>query len=100
MWRHWWEALSSRHTLVRYDERGCGLSDWDVDGESFTLDAWVRDLEAVVDALGLERFPLLGISQGGPIAITYAHRHPERVSGTRLRLARASTLSPTTVSRE
>jgi pimeloyl-ACP methyl ester carboxylesterase/DNA-binding SARP family transcriptional activator len=80
VWRHWWGALSSRHTLVRYDERGCGLSDWDVGDDSFTLDAWVRDLETVVDALGLERFPLLGISQGGPIAITYAHRHPERVS--------------------
>jgi pimeloyl-ACP methyl ester carboxylesterase len=66
--------------LVRYDERGCGLSDWDVDAASFTLEAWVRDLETVVDALGLERFPLLGISQGGPIAITYAARHPDRVS--------------------
>ena len=65
---------------MRYDERGCGLSDWDVGADSFTLDAWVRDLETVVDALGLERFPLLGISQGGPIAITYAARHPERVS--------------------
>ncbi len=80
VWRHWWQALSQRHTLVRYDERGCGLSDWDVDESSFTLDAWVRDLETVVDALGLERFPLLGMSQGGPIAITYAARHPERVS--------------------
>jgi pimeloyl-ACP methyl ester carboxylesterase/DNA-binding SARP family transcriptional activator len=80
VWRHWWEALSARHTLVRYDERGCGLSDWDVDSASFTLDAWVRDLETVVDALGLQRFPLLGISQGGPIAITYAARHPDRVS--------------------
>ena len=80
VWRHWWQALSRAHTLVRYDERGCGLSDWDVDADSFTLDAWVRDLETVVDALGLERFPLLGISQGGPIAITYAARHPERVS--------------------
>ena len=78
VWRHWWRALSQHHTLVRYDERGCGLSDWDV--ESFTLDAWVGDLETVVDALGLERFPLLGVSQGGPIAITYAARHPERVS--------------------
>ncbi len=78
--RHWWQALSQRHTLVRYDERGCGLSDWDVDSDSFSLEAWVRDLETVVDALGLERFPLLGISQGGPIAITYVARHPERVS--------------------
>jgi pimeloyl-ACP methyl ester carboxylesterase/DNA-binding SARP family transcriptional activator len=80
VWTHWWRALSERHLLVRYDERGCGLSDWDVDDESYTLEAWVRDLETVVDALGLERFPLLGISQGGPIAITYAARHPERVS--------------------
>lgn len=80
VWRHWWQALSRRHTLVRYDERGCGLSDWDVDSDSYSLEAWVRDLETVVDALGLERFPLLGISQGGPIAITYAARHPERVS--------------------
>jgi pimeloyl-ACP methyl ester carboxylesterase/DNA-binding SARP family transcriptional activator len=80
VWRHWWQALSRRHTLVRYDERGCGLSDWDVDADSYSLDAWVRDLETVVDALGLERFPLLGISQGGPIAITYAARHSERVS--------------------
>jgi pimeloyl-ACP methyl ester carboxylesterase/DNA-binding SARP family transcriptional activator len=80
VWRPWWSALSQRHTLVRYDERGCGLSDWEVDDASFSLEAWVHDLETVVDAMGLERFPLLGISQGGPIAITYAARHPERVS--------------------
>jgi serine/threonine protein kinase/pimeloyl-ACP methyl ester carboxylesterase len=78
VWRHWIRELSRHHTLVRYDERGCGLSDWNV--EDFSLEAWVRDLEAVVDALELERFPLLGISQGGPIAIAYATRHPERVS--------------------
>ena len=78
VWRHWIRDLSRHHTLVRYDPRGCGLSDWNVD--EFSLEAWVRDLEAVVDALELERFPLLGISQGGPIAIAYAIRHPERVS--------------------
>jgi serine/threonine protein kinase/pimeloyl-ACP methyl ester carboxylesterase len=78
VWRHWIRELSRHNTLVRYDERGCGLSDWNVD--EFSLEAWVRDLEAVVDALELERFPLLGISQGGPIAIAYATRHPERVS--------------------
>jgi pimeloyl-ACP methyl ester carboxylesterase len=78
VWRHWLRELSRDHTLVRYDERGCGLSDWTA-GE-MSVDAWVRDLEAVVDALGLERFPLLGISQGAPIAIAYAVRHPERVS--------------------
>jgi DNA-binding SARP family transcriptional activator/pimeloyl-ACP methyl ester carboxylesterase len=78
VWRHWLTALSEYHTLVRYDERGCGLSDWDV--EDFSVDAWVQDLETVVDTLGLDRFPLLGISRGGPVAITYAVRYPERVS--------------------
>jgi len=79
VWRHWWWELSGRYQLVRYDERGCGLSDWDV--EDFSLEAWVADLETVVDAAGLGRFILLGISQGGPVAITYAARHPERVRG-------------------
>jgi pimeloyl-ACP methyl ester carboxylesterase len=78
VWRHWLRELSRRHRLVRYDERGCGLSDWEVPELSF--EAWVRDLEAVVDAAGLDRFPLLGISQGGPVAIAYAVRNPERVS--------------------
>jgi len=79
VWRHWWRDLSANHRLVRYDERGCGLSDWDV--EELSLETWVADLETVVDAAGLERFPLLGLSQGGPVAITYASRHPERVTG-------------------
>jgi len=78
VWRHWLAELSREHTLIRYDERGCGLSDWDV--TDFSFDAWLRDLEMVVDAVGVERFPLLGISQGAPIAIAYAVRHPERVS--------------------
>lgn len=78
VWRHWLRELSREHTLVRYDERGCGLSDHDVPDLSF--DAWVRDLETVVDALGLERFPLLALSQGCAVAIAYAARHPERVS--------------------
>jgi pimeloyl-ACP methyl ester carboxylesterase len=54
------------------------MSDWDVD--ALSLDAWVTDLETVVDAVGIERFPLLGISQGGPVAVAYAVRRPERVS--------------------
>ena len=78
VWRHWLTGLARNHTLVRYDERGCGLSDWHV--TEFNLDAWVTDLETVVDALGLERFPLLGMSQGASIAVEYAVRHPEKVS--------------------
>jgi pimeloyl-ACP methyl ester carboxylesterase/DNA-binding CsgD family transcriptional regulator len=78
VWRHWSEALSERRMLVRYDPRGSGLSDRDV--TDFSLDAMVADLEAVVDALKLRRFPLIGLCQGGVIAVAYAARHPERVS--------------------
>ena len=78
VWRHWLRELSRDHTFLRYDARGCGLSDREV--PEISLEAWVRDLEAVVDAAGIERFPLLALSQGGAIAITYAARHPERVS--------------------
>jgi pimeloyl-ACP methyl ester carboxylesterase/DNA-binding CsgD family transcriptional regulator len=78
VWRPWLAELSRHHTYVRYDQRGCGLSDPDV--ADFSLDAWVGDLEAVVDTLGLRRFPLIGMSQGGAVAIAYAQRHPERVS--------------------
>ncbi len=78
VWRHWLHDLSAHVRLIRYDERGCGLSDRDVADLSFR--AWVDDLEAVVDAAGIERFPLLGVSQGGAVAIAYAVRHPERVS--------------------
>jgi pimeloyl-ACP methyl ester carboxylesterase/DNA-binding winged helix-turn-helix (wHTH) protein len=78
VWSHWLTGLGRRHQLVRYDERGCGLSDWDV--PSFTFDDWVDDLETVVEATGIDRFPLLGVSQGGAVAIAYAARRPERVS--------------------
>ncbi len=78
VWRHMLHGLARDHLLVRYDARGSGLSDWDV--EDISLDAWVRDLESVVDATGLERFPLIGISQGCPISVAYAVKHPERVS--------------------
>lgn len=77
-WKPWLESLSDDHQLLRYDPRGCGLSDRDVRDISF--ETWVRDFETVVDAVGYERFPLLGVCQGGPIAIEYAARHPERVS--------------------
>jgi RNA polymerase sigma factor (sigma-70 family) len=79
VWRHWIAELSRGHTLVRYDERGCGLSDRDFDGVP-TVETFVGDLEAVVDAAGFERFALLGLSGGGPTAIEYAVRHPERVT--------------------
>ena len=77
MWRHWWEDLSRDFSVIRYDQRGSGLSDWNVKDISF--DAWVQDLEVVADAAGLDRFSLIGISQGGPVAIEYTVRHPERV---------------------
>jgi len=78
VWRHVLQGLSAHATFARYDERGCGLSDWDAADVGF--DSWLRDLETVVDALGVERFSLLGISQGASIAIAYAARHPERVT--------------------
>lgn len=78
IWRHWWAELSKHHQVVRYDERGNGMSERDVSEVNF--DTWVRDLETVVDAAKLERFTLLGISRGGAIAIAYAAKHPERVS--------------------
>jgi pimeloyl-ACP methyl ester carboxylesterase/DNA-binding CsgD family transcriptional regulator len=77
VWTHWIRELSRTSTYVRYDARGCGLSDWDAE---LSLDAWVDDLEAVVAAAGLAQFALLGISQGACIAIAYAVRHPERVT--------------------
>ena len=79
VWRHWVRELSRGQTLVRYDERGCGLSDRDFEGAP-TLDTYIGDLSAVVDAAGLERFALLGISGGGPTAIEYAARNSERVT--------------------
>src|SRR5438552_2348889 len=67
VWRHWLEGLGAGHSVVRYDERGCGLSDREV-GE-LSVDAWVGDLEAIVGAAGLDRFALLGVSQGAAIAL-------------------------------
>jgi len=75
---HWCEELASRHQYVTYDGRGCGLSDRQV--HDLSLDVFVADLEAVVDGLGLERFPLFGLSMGAPVAVAYAAKHPERVS--------------------
>jgi len=78
VWRHWIEALSRANTLIRYDERGNGLSEWNASDLSFG--AMVSDLESVADASGVEVFPLLGVSQSCAVSIAYAVRHPERVS--------------------
>ncbi|HET7294615.1 MAG TPA: alpha/beta fold hydrolase [Vicinamibacteria bacterium] len=79
IWRHWMEFLATHFRFVRYDERGCGMSDWDV--ADVSQDRWVEDLEDVVGTAGAtEPFVLLGISQGSASAIAFAVRHPERVS--------------------
>jgi len=78
VWRHFLEELGRFVTIVRYDERGYGLSDWDVTEHG--LEARIGDLEAVADDAGLDRFALMGMAQGGPPAIAYATRHPERVT--------------------
>jgi pimeloyl-ACP methyl ester carboxylesterase/DNA-binding SARP family transcriptional activator len=78
IWRHWTKEFAKDHAFVHYDERGNGLSDWE--NPTFSVDAFVQDLEAVVDALGLDRFALIGSSKGGPTAMAYAARHPQRVS--------------------
>ncbi|HKS65264.1 MAG TPA: alpha/beta fold hydrolase [Xanthobacteraceae bacterium] len=70
-------AIAADHRLIRYDARGNGLSDWDV--QDIAFEAFVNDLEAVVEAVGLKRFSLLGLSQGCAVSIAYAVRHPERV---------------------
>jgi pimeloyl-ACP methyl ester carboxylesterase/DNA-binding CsgD family transcriptional regulator len=77
-WRPWLDAFTREHKVLRHDSRGCGLSDRDAGNLSF--ETWVRDLECVVEAAGFRRFALIGTCWGGPIAIEYASRHPERVS--------------------
>ncbi|RWE60805.1 alpha/beta fold hydrolase [Mesorhizobium sp.] len=79
VWGHWIDGLSSGFTLVRYDGRLNGLSDTVCEDVSF--DAFVDDLECVVEAVGLDRFVLLGISQGCALSVEYAIRHPEKVAG-------------------
>lgn len=78
VWRPYLDAIGSHHTVIRYDQRGTGLSDREL--RAPTLENYVADLKAVADAAGLERFPLIGTSQGVPIAIHFAANNPERVS--------------------
>jgi pimeloyl-ACP methyl ester carboxylesterase/DNA-binding CsgD family transcriptional regulator len=79
VWRHWIRFFASHFRFIRYDERGCGMSDWDA-GE-ISVDKWVDDLDSVVEAaVPHEPFALLGISHGAAACIGYAVRHPERVS--------------------
>src|SRR5581483_6270696 len=78
VWRHWIAFLSKHFRLIRYDERGCGMSDWDV--RDMSLERRVRDLQTVADAAGLkEPFVLLGISHAAAVSIAYATAHPKRV---------------------
>ncbi|WP_225752778.1 alpha/beta fold hydrolase [Actinotalea sp. Marseille-Q4924] len=78
VWRHFLDALGAVATTIRYDERGFGLSDWDV--TDFSLQARLGDLETLLDAVPYQRVALMGMSAGAPVAIAYAALHPERVS--------------------
>jgi pimeloyl-ACP methyl ester carboxylesterase/DNA-binding CsgD family transcriptional regulator len=78
IWSHWFRELSRDNTLIRYDLRGSGLSERIVD--DLTLDAWVQDLEAIINDIGIEKFDLLGLCQGGGIAMAYAVKHPDRIN--------------------
>lgn len=79
IWRHWLQFFSEHWRFVRYDERGCGMSDWR--GADLTLDTWAADLDAVIEAARPSGpVTLLGISQGAATCIRYAIRYPERVA--------------------
>jgi len=78
VWQPWLDLWARGFTLYRYDQRGCGLSDLNV--TDFSFNTLVGDLEAMVDHAGLEKFDLYGMSQGGPVAIAYVAKHPERVN--------------------
>jgi pimeloyl-ACP methyl ester carboxylesterase/DNA-binding CsgD family transcriptional regulator len=78
VWRHFLDDLGEIATVIRYDERGFGLSEWAV--ADFSLQRRLADLETLVEASGLDRFALLGMSGGAPVALAYAHGHPERIT--------------------
>lgn len=78
IYRHLLREFMRNHMLIRYDERGTGMSDWDIEDHSF--EAWVKDLEALVKVTDADKFPLFGKSQAGAVAVAYAAQHPEKVS--------------------
>lgn len=94
VWRHYLVDLGKIATVIRYDERGHGLSDRGVTDHS--LEARVADLEAVADDAGLDSFALLAMAQGGPVAVEYAARHPERLTRLALYGCHAGVLAPPT----
>lgn len=98
VWSHWLEELGRRFTVVRYDDRGSGLSDRDP--ADYSLGGWVADLEAVVEAARLRSFVLLGMSQGGAVAVEYARKHPEHVTSLVLWGAYAQGVSARTATEE
>lgn len=78
VWGHWWRELSHRHQLIQFDVRGSGMSDRNA--PNIGHEGWMRDLEAVMDAMEIERAPMIGVCHGGTVAAAYAAHHPERVS--------------------
>jgi DNA-binding winged helix-turn-helix (wHTH) protein/alpha-beta hydrolase superfamily lysophospholipase len=76
--RHWFSQIMRHHTLLRYDQRGSGLSDWNVD--DFSFERSLADFEELIATIGFDKFALVGSCQGGPIGAAYAARHPERVT--------------------
>lgn len=102
VFRHLFDSLAEHYELIRYDLRGMGLSDWNV--ASISFEDYLADMETVIDAAGLDRFALLGFSQGCPLSIAYAARHPERVTCIALTAAYAKgwrmRLSPSEQKRE
>ena len=78
IWNHIYRFLAKKHTLIRFDQRGNGLSDWDVADISFQL--FLEDMETVINTLNIDNFPLYGVSQGCPLSIAYAVKNPQKVS--------------------
>ena len=76
--RHWFSQIMSHNTLLRYDQRGSGLSDWNVD--DFSFERSLADFEELIATVGFDKFALVGSCQGGPIGAAYAARHPERIT--------------------